>query len=479
LNRPCRRLIPVALALLLARAALLGLADPSEARYGQICREMAEGGDWLVPTWQAIPHLEKPPLAYWVGAAGIRLLGRTELAVRLGSLLALVSTALFAAGIARRVASVEAGAPTALAMLAAPLPVAAGVACMTDPFLLFSATLFHHSVVRRLHDGSRGALVFAALALGLGLLAKGHMILLFTVVPLAFAGTGVLRELWRRPALLLLAIALPLAIAAPWFVMIETRFPGFLRRQVEALGGRAMGSGHHSPFYLYALVLAAGLFPFVIYVPRGLAALLRARSPGSGVWRATPPAVRLLLLWLLVPFLVFTVTPSRLWTYILPAVPPLAIFSGARLARLPRAAAWTAGVSTVLVAAIIVGAFFREDSFQIHRSLARDVEKLSEETGGPVVVAGAWIPSIGFYCDSPVTIAGKSGPLAREAEAWGRSPLFTPNTDLKELLASDDRSVIVLPEAVRASLAPQRVAVLRSDDLAVVCPPGHGPVRVR
>ncbi|MCK6460865.1 MAG: glycosyltransferase family 39 protein, partial [Planctomycetes bacterium] len=160
-----------ALPFLLARAALPGLTEPSEARYGQICREMAEGGGWLVPRWQGIPHLEKPPLAYWAGAAGILLLGKTELAVRLGAVLALVASAVLAAGIARRAAGPFAGPPAALGMLLSPLTVTAGAACLTDPFLLAATTLFFHAVVRRLHDGDDRALDLAAVALGLGFLA--------------------------------------------------------------------------------------------------------------------------------------------------------------------------------------------------------------------------------------------------------------------------------------------------------------------
>ncbi|MGH7162136.1 MAG: ArnT family glycosyltransferase, partial [Planctomycetota bacterium] len=76
-----------------ARAAVVGISDPSEGRYAQIAWEMAASGDWLVPRWQRIPHLEKPPLAYWAGAAGISLLGRNELGARLVPLLALLASA--------------------------------------------------------------------------------------------------------------------------------------------------------------------------------------------------------------------------------------------------------------------------------------------------------------------------------------------------------------------------------------------------
>jgi 4-amino-4-deoxy-L-arabinose transferase-like glycosyltransferase len=529
LRDPIAWCVAAALPLLLARASVVGLADPSEGRYAQICREMSDSGDWVVPTWLNVPHLEKPPLAYWSGALGIRLLGRSELPARLGAVVALVASAVLAAGIARRVAGPEASVPTALGVLVAPLPVVAGAACHTDPFLLAATTLFHHSVVRRLRDGSPRALDVAALALALGILAKGHMVLLFTVVPLACARTGVFRELWRPRRLLLL-----LALTAPWFAAIEMRFPGFFRHQAGALAGRATGSGHNAPFFIYVFALAAGLLPFATYAPRGFARLFVTGNGLKGLVAGGAADRRLLLFWLLVPLVVLSAAGSRLWTYILPAVPPVAILAGARLGslapvlrrwpawalgacgaalvaaslagvpksagpvlpflsqlgiaallgaawlvatrRLPRGVA-TAGVSAVLVAGVVTGAFLHEDLFRVHRAFARDVAALSARTGGGVIVAGMSLPSLGFYCDAPVRIAGESGPLAREARAWGESPLFTPETDLRALLAEDRRSVIVLKEKLRLSLAPDRVPLIRAGELVAVCGGSVGPGR--
>jgi 4-amino-4-deoxy-L-arabinose transferase len=499
--------VAAALPLLLARTVLLGVTDPSEARYAQISREMAEGDDWLAPRWQRVPHLEKPPLAYWAGAAGIELLGRSELAVRVGALAALVGTALLVAGTAKRVAGPAAAAPAAAVILFSALTVSAGVACMTDPFLLFAAALFFHAVFRRLHDGNPRALDMAAFALALGILAKGHMILLFTVVPLALARTGIFLELWRPRRILLL-----LALAAPWFVWIELRFPGFFGQQLFELGQRASGEGHRLPWFTHVFALVAGTFPFSLYAYQGLGTVA-ARDR------------RLLLLCLGVPLLVLTLAGGGLWTYTLPAVPALAVLAGGALASGARtrvggraaacavagavavgaalagfparvaaalpvagyvggalllAAVWllatrrlerwvaTAGVAALVVVAFVAGAYLHEGLFRTHRRLAHEVADLAEATGRPVIVAGMSLPSIGFYCDGPVTIAAEGGALARQAKQWGESPLFTPDTDLGKLLAEDMTSVIVVEEEERARLAPDRVPVIRRDGLAVL-----------
>ena len=64
------------------------LRDWDEATYAQVAREMAEGGDWLTPRKDGVPWFEKPPLYFWISAAGMRLLGYGELAPRVGAAVA-------------------------------------------------------------------------------------------------------------------------------------------------------------------------------------------------------------------------------------------------------------------------------------------------------------------------------------------------------------------------------------------------------
>src|SRR5215471_7422555 len=41
------------------------LVGADEPRYAQVAREMLDRGDWVTPTLQGQPWLEKPPLYYW------------------------------------------------------------------------------------------------------------------------------------------------------------------------------------------------------------------------------------------------------------------------------------------------------------------------------------------------------------------------------------------------------------------------------
>src|SRR5439155_290350 len=82
LDRTRAALLFLALALL-ATAGLVGLFEPTGTRYAEIAREMRASGDFLVPRLDGIPHFHKPPLAYWLTAAGFAACGVNEWGARL------------------------------------------------------------------------------------------------------------------------------------------------------------------------------------------------------------------------------------------------------------------------------------------------------------------------------------------------------------------------------------------------------------
>src|SRR4051812_17617854 len=78
----------LALVLMLPAALLyptLGfhLLEPDEGRYAQIPKEMLAHGNWVVPTLQGEPYLDKPPLMYWLVALSYRAFGVCPEAARL------------------------------------------------------------------------------------------------------------------------------------------------------------------------------------------------------------------------------------------------------------------------------------------------------------------------------------------------------------------------------------------------------------
>jgi 4-amino-4-deoxy-L-arabinose transferase-like glycosyltransferase len=86
--------------ILIALAALLhvvtietgDLYSETEGQYAGAAREMIASHQWLLPTNDGIPRLQKPPLLYWLIIASYRVLGVNEAAARLPVALAVVAT---------------------------------------------------------------------------------------------------------------------------------------------------------------------------------------------------------------------------------------------------------------------------------------------------------------------------------------------------------------------------------------------------
>ena len=307
------------------------VALPDEGRYGGVAYEMLRDGQWLTPTLFGLPYFHKPPLMYWVDMAAIQLLGPVPLALRAAPLLGawLLGLALWMEARAR---SGLAGAGQALAVLAVlPLFYLGGQYANHDMLVAGWISL---AVVcaRRAFDAERprlGWLCAAWAAMGLALLSKG---LIGVVLPGLLVGGWLLwQRRWRALAFALhpLALAVFAAVALPWLLAMQQRFPGFFdyfiveqhfRRYTEARFNNAQ------PWWFFLAVLPLGALPLSLRLP---AALRRAGFDG---W------------WLLVIVVFFSLPRSKLVGYVLPALPPLALllaeaWRGRRGARL----AWAAG----------------------------------------------------------------------------------------------------------------------------------------
>src|SRR6516165_2127320 len=95
-------LVLVVPAALLYPCLSFALFEPDEGRYAQIPREMLEAGEWIVPTLQGQPYLDKPPLFYWLVMLGYAGFGYHDWAARLIPALALHGSVLLTWFLGRR-----------------------------------------------------------------------------------------------------------------------------------------------------------------------------------------------------------------------------------------------------------------------------------------------------------------------------------------------------------------------------------------
>jgi 4-amino-4-deoxy-L-arabinose transferase-like glycosyltransferase len=318
------------------------LNEPDEGRYSEIAREMVETGDWLVPHFWYLPHLDKPPLTYWLVAASMKIFGQNEWAVRLPAALAGVSGvwATFLLGCAiggRRV-----GFWSALILQTSLLYFVMARMLTTDIFLAqftaWAVYFFWRSwQTQKSEVRSRKSEFFAWhlagwIAIAFGFLTKGPIALAIPIVTFAALLLFRRKEISEKKiffAGLSSGFALFLILAAPWFLAVFQRVPQsahfmILGQAAGHLLGTTIKNRHGSPFYFFE-ILAVGLLPWTI-----LPGWLWRRAHWRKLSALQKDGWLLLNVWAIFTFTLFSLSQAKLPAYILPIFPALAILLARR-----------------------------------------------------------------------------------------------------------------------------------------------------
>lgn len=356
--------------LLLLLAALRPLAVPDEGRYGEIGRWMLVSGDWLTPRLDGLPFFHKPPLLYWLDAISLSIFGVNAWALRLVPALhaGLMLTALYLT--VRRLAN-ETLARRALVMLGSSLGFLVGgqyvnhdmVVATWISLSIWCFALAFFAADRPTPWLARAGFVCSALAM----LSKG-------LIGIALPGLVMLVWLvWTRQLRKLLylpwvsGLGLWSAIALPWFVSAQMRYPDFFNYMfIGQQFNRYTAATYNNPqpWWFYLLVLVLILFPWLFFALGQI-----KRMPQGAAEAELEPAVwRLCWAWLLGILVFFSIPHSKLVGYILPVLPPLTLLSAAGWQRwmAPRVHAprWFAGlnllnVGIALAMVLLVGGITR------------------------------------------------------------------------------------------------------------------------
>jgi hypothetical protein len=195
-----------------------------------------------------------------------------------------------------------------------------------------------------------GAVLAAYVAMGLAILTKGLIGLVFPVLTLG--GFILLTRDWRmlRRLELLRGGAIFLAITAPWHILMGLRNPGFFwfyfvnEHLLRFVAKRHLLDYAPMPLYTFLIMVVVWTFPWSVFLP----VALRRYLPRLGGADRAERGFLFILLWAASVIGFFALTPSRLEYYSMPAFPALALLVGrlwgAEIAA-PRGRALASGLS--------------------------------------------------------------------------------------------------------------------------------------
>ncbi len=345
--------------LLIASAILLfvdvggsSIWDANEAFYVETPRQMVLSGDYVSPTFNGEPRLNKPVLSYWVVAGFYKVLGVSvtseRLAIALGTLILIAATFV----IGRTIANTDTGVLAALIIASAPRVMLWSRRIFIDMyFTSFLAVALMGLVLARAHpDHRRRYLVLMYIGLGLAMLTKGPAALVLPGLVL------VVFLLWTRQSSELKSLMLPVglviiaAIVVPWYALLYQRdgwkplydfFVGEnVGRYTETVGLQ------HRVAWFYLPVLLTDLLPWSLFLPAALWA----------AWRDRSAETRLLIVWIGVFVGVFTFSSTKQDLYIFPIVPAVAVLIADVLYRAVGGRTLSIGVRRLMtIGAVITG----------------------------------------------------------------------------------------------------------------------------
>ncbi|MEI2511560.1 glycosyltransferase family 39 protein [Acinetobacter soli] len=297
------------------------LSIPDEGRYADISRHMFESGDWLVPRLDSLPFIHKPPMLHWLSSIAMHIFGVHVWVVRLVTVLAasllLIGTYLFVRKyLSQKIAELS------ILMMATNLLFFGSSQYVNHDLLLATGITLSVFCLVDFSLCNRKAMLFlgyffaasAFLTKGLiGILIPGMILLPWLLYT---------RQYKRIPAFFNpFALLFLAALTLPWLYQMQQIYPDFLHyffidQQFNRFHSNQFNN--KQSWFFYLVILLVSLLPWLLTLRwTGLRTMLQQQRLN--------PIGQLLIWWLVSVVIFFSIPPSKLAGYILPALTPLII----------------------------------------------------------------------------------------------------------------------------------------------------------
>lgn len=315
------------------------LIKPDEGRYAEIPREMVVSGDWTTPRLNDLKYFEKPPLQYWATATAYTVFGQHQWTSRLWTALTGFAGILLVWFAGLRLFGREAAGYAAILLGSSMLYVLMAHIDTLDMGVTFFITLgivgllLGQTETERSRQRNWMLVAWAGLALAvlskglMGLVLPGAALFVYMVVQRDFS---VLRRMhW------LAGLTVFLLITAPWFYLVMKANPEFFQKffiYEHYTRFTTKDLGRYQPWYYFVPVLLTGMLPWTVLMFDTLFKTWRSSRVSAGAFQESNfNAARFLLVWAVFIYLFFTVSGSKLPSYLLPMFPALALLMGIQL----------------------------------------------------------------------------------------------------------------------------------------------------
>lgn len=297
----------------------LPLLDPDEPVYAETAREMLQYYDYISPRIYHEFWYDKPPMYYWLVAGAFKTFGVGEFAARFPSaLLAVAGTLLVYLG-GRKLFNNRAGLLAALVLATSMEYFYLAKAAVTDITLTFFLT----AALLAFWD-KRYYWFYTCCALAV--LTKGPIGVVFPVI-IGLLYLLMTRSLAEIKKMKVISGSMLLGgVALPWYAaMVHYHGQAFIDTFLGFHNITRFLQPEHANgvlWYYYIPVLIIGFFPWTAFMPQALYAAIRQQGEAGG------KPVLFLTIWAVVVFLFFSVSQTKLISYILPMYPALALLTG-------------------------------------------------------------------------------------------------------------------------------------------------------
>jgi len=302
-----------------------GLFDVDEAIYAEVAREMIETQNYIVPYYNYLPYYHKPVLFYWILVLSYKIFGINEVGARIPSVFFSFFLVLISYYFLNMLFDKKTAIFSCIILATNFETIIISKSCLMDSMLVFLITtaiyFFLAGYLTERKNFYFGFYISSALAT----LVKGPVGIIIPagVVFTYLFLTGDFLKI-RRDLKILKGFIIFIVITLPWYLAVSLITKGDFAKDFFFYHNIARFSqsfeGHSGSIFYYIGILLIGFYPWSSFLPNSLINSFRSiKEDKKSVF---------LIVWLLVPFILFSIAKTKLPNYIFPVMVPASILVG-------------------------------------------------------------------------------------------------------------------------------------------------------